>query len=360
MTPEALAEGLRQAILAQDFGAVGDGMREGRPPTHLPSIDLAVAAFPRGAPPVAANVLFSRDHPRAVVAEFAGGSRGLGAVRNVRYLADQRDAQLNSFVWFPGADWDALQWQPLAGEGAYRFVAPYPASLLKMMVAVGVGMAVDQGLADWPERAMRAMITVSDNDATTEMVALLHRHALIEPLLRRFEDCGLTTLRLRGTRPDGGWGNAAGAGVGQIQMTAWDSLRLMWLLDADAPPPPWLPAGTRLLSAASVAKIRGWLDAQEMHEILNSQRHLSVPGWVRGIPSEVHFAHKTGGTENYASDAGIARGRRPLKRHYLVAVLTNLGSRYAPHPDLATTWRLPSLGAAIDALLAPWLESAGA
>lgn len=333
-------------------------MRGGRSPTHLPSIDLAVAAFAPDGPggrsvPVAANVLLSRDHPQGLVAEFAPG---LGAVRNVRYLADQRDAELNSFVWFPGADWDRITWQALAGQGPNRFVAPYPASLLKVMVAVGVGMAVDQGLCDWPEAALAKMITVSDNTTTTEMVALLHRLGLIDALHERLARCGLSTLRLRGTRPDGGWGNSAGSGVGQIQMTAWDSLRLMWLLDADAPPAPWLEPGVQLLSPASVARIRGWLDDQQLHEILNSQRHVGLPGWVRGIPPEVHFAHKTGNTQNYASDAGIARGRPPLKRHYLVAVLTNLGSRYAPHPGLATTWRLPALGAAIDDLLAPWLE----
>jgi hypothetical protein len=72
----------------------------------------------------------------------------------------------------------------------------------------------------------------------------------------------------------------------------------------------------------------------------------------------LRFAHKTGTTENYASDAGIVRAIAPLKRHYLVALLSNLGTRYAPHAPCATTWRLPALGAAIDAALAPSLESA--
>ena len=39
-------------------------------------------------------------------------------------------------------------------------------------------------------------------------------------------------------------------------------------------------------------------------------------------------------------------------RRYIVAVLTSLGRRYAPHERCATTWRLPALGAAIDTLLA--------
>ena len=67
-----------------------------------------------------------------------------------------------------------------------------------------------------------------------------------------------------------------------------------------------------------------------------------------GIPADVRFAHKTGTTENYASDAGIARGPQ---RHYLVAVLTNLGTRYRPDERCATTWRLPALGAAVDRLM---------
>ena len=72
--------------------------------------------------------------------------------------------------------------------------------------------------------------------------------------------------------------------------------------------------------------------------------------------AEVHFAHKTGTTENYASDAGIVRGIAPQQRHYIVALITNLGTRYAPGEPCATTWRLPALGAAIDAAIAPWLE----
>ena len=36
---------------------------------------------------------------------------------------------------------------------------------------------------------------------------------------------GLHTLRLANTKPDGGWLNRDGAGVGQLQMTAWDTVR---------------------------------------------------------------------------------------------------------------------------------------
>jgi hypothetical protein len=349
MTHAELAAGLLDAVLAQDFGATADSRRGGAPLAHFPSIDLAAVVFPPRSRPAWANVLFSRQHPRGVVAAIGAHA---GAVTNVHYLADQRDGDGVSIAWLPEADWMNLRWRSLAGAGApLSFVAPYPASLLKMIVAVGVAMAVDEGLTPWPGAAMERMITVSDNDATTEMVALLHRHGLIEALHRRLHGCGLQTLQLRCTRADGGWTNAAGAGVGMIQMTAWDSARLMWLLDDEAPAPPWLAPGTELISDTSRARLRGWLDAQQLGEILSSTSLTHLPGWVAGIPAERRYGHKTGTTENYASDAGIVRGRAGDPVHYIVAVLTNLGTRYAPHAEAATTWRLPALGAAVDRLV---------
>ncbi|MGZ7215789.1 hypothetical protein ACXWOG_11365, partial [Streptococcus pyogenes] len=74
-------------------------------------------------------------------------------------------------------------------------------------------------------------------------------------------------------------------------------LRLIWRLDADAPPQP------ALVSAASRDRIRRALDAQRLHEILSSESLRALPGWVPGIPAS--FAHKTGNTQNYSSDAGI-------------------------------------------------------
>ena len=69
----------------------------------------------------------------------------------------------------------------------------------------------------------------------------------------------------------------------------------------------------------------------------------------RGIPSPpARFAHKTGNTQNYASDAGIVHDG---DLHYLIAVTTSLGSRYAPQPEAGTTWKLPALGGAVHAWL---------
>ncbi len=404
MTHDKLAHLLLAAVRAQRFELTADAMQGGAPIAHFPSIDLAVAAFPRHAPPVWANVLFSREHPLGVIADI--GSDG-GPVRNIRFDADVRDEQQRSVAWWPDSDWQRLHVPPLWGDGPHRFVAPYPASLAKLLVAVGVARLVDQQGASWADEVEHAgevrsiaqlgeeMITVSGNNATSALVALLHKSGVLGTTRDRLHDAfalyGLPTLRFENTRPDGGWGNAAGAGVGQLQMTAWDSARLLWLLDADAPPAPWLAPGTPpLVSRDSQRQLRQWLEAQALHEVLSSTALAGEPGWVAGLPAQLparwidadgavvaggyrfepdvrqaseratlRFAHKTGTTENYASDAGIVRGiSRPggpaRSCHYVIALTSNLGTRYAPSAHCATTWRVPALGRTIDAALMPW------
>ena len=408
MNEGELATALLQAVRAQSFEATPDAMRGGAPLANFPSLDLALIAFPQHTPPVWANVLFSREHPQGLVAQIAPAA---GAVQNIAYRADRIDAQLRSDVWLPDADWSRMRFEPLAGSGAHRFISPYPASLIKLMVAVAVARQVDAGACAWDTPVRYAgrtrpaadwaedMIVFSCNDSTSALVALLHAqraivragdHEVHNAVHEAFAAQGLATLRLADTRADGGWGNAAGAGVGHLQMTAWDSVRLLWLLDADAPPAPWLAVGTPpLVSAKNRARIRAWLDDQALHEILSSTALAGVPGCVQGLAAamparwigadgslfagtehafpadvrpasqraEVRFAHKTGTTQNYASDAGIVRGIAPRQRHYIVALITNLGTRYAPCEPCATAWRVPALGAAIDAAIAPWLEA---
>ena len=409
MTREQLAQALLQAVRAQHFEATPDAMRDGAPLAQFPNIDLAVVAFPPRSAPVFANVLFSREHPQGVVAEI---SPDAGAVRNIAFLADRTDAQGRSDAWLPDADWSSLHFAALSGSGAQRFVAPYPASLIKLVVAIGVARLIDAGACAWDsplafggrQRLVAAwaedMLVFSCNGSTSALVALLHAQRAIvregdqevhNALHAAFTLRGLATLRLADTRADGGWGNAAGAGVGHLQMTAWDSARLLWLLDADAPAAPWLAPGTpALVSDASRSHLRAWLDDQALHEILSSTALAGVPGWLPGLPAamparwigadgslfagtehafppdvrpassaaQVRFAHKTGTTENYAADAGIVRGIAPSARHYIVAMTSNLGTRYAPPgTPCATTWRLPALGAAIDASMAQWLDA---
>ncbi|MCZ8112755.1 MAG: serine hydrolase [Betaproteobacteria bacterium] len=360
----ALAEALRQAILAQRFDTTPDRLCDGAPVEAFPSIDLAVLRWAGGGrSAMAANVLFSREHPHGVVARFGAEGGGLGPVANLRFDADVRDAAGTSVAWQPGADWARIAFPPLlvpAGlaPGAPRFVAPYPASLLKLMVAVGLGLAVDAGRLGWAEvmPELTPMITVSDNDATDRAVALLHRAGVVDTLNRTLQQAwGLPTLQLNRTTPQGGWRNGDGSGVGQIHMTAWDTVRLLWILDPQAPPAPWLAPGTPTLAEATKRRLLAALAAQELDEILSSGRLRGLPGWQPGLPDAPQFAHKTGTTENYASDAGIVA--TPDGLHYGVAVLSNLGSRYRPRfvgaddDRAATTWKLPALGAAVHALM---------
>lgn len=360
----SLAEALRQAVLAQRFDTTPDRLRDGAPVEAFPSIDLAVVRFARGGRPArAANVLFSREHPHGVVARFGAEGGGLGPVANLRFDADLRDATGTSVAWQPGADWARIAFPPLVAPpglppGAPRFVAPYPASLLKLMVAVGLGLAVDAGRLSWTDAMpeLTPMITVSDNDATDRAVALLHRAGVVDTLNRTLQQAwGLPTLQLNRTTPRGGWRNGDGSGVGQIHMAAWDTVRLLWILDPQAPPAPWLAPGTPTLAEATKRRLLAALAAQELDEILSSGRLRGLPGWQPGLPDAPVFAHKTGTTENYASDAGIVAV--PGGPHYAVAVLSNLGSRYRPRfvgvddERAATTWKLPALGAAVHALM---------
>jgi hypothetical protein len=338
-----LPEALLHAVQALQFSQAPDRWQAGAPLGHMPSIDLAVAAFAPGRPARWANVLFSREHPQGHVARIGADA---GPLQGLRFDADRTNAAGDSDAWLPGADWDALHFQPLYGSGPLRFVAPYPASLLKLMVAVGVGLALDAGeLPGWPAD-LEPMVTVSSNEATDRCVALLHRTGWLPQRLNdTFAACGLPTLQLHRTTPAGGWRNADGSGVGHIHMTAWDTVRLLWLLDAAAPPPPWLPAGTPpLLQAATRAHLRALLQRQQLDEVLSSGRLRGEPGWVEGLPDAPAFAHKTGTTDNYASDAGILHTPQV---HCIVAVLTSLGRRYAATPACASTWRLPALGAAV-------------
>jgi hypothetical protein len=397
LNAETLANGLRRAVLAQDFGTTPDASQNGSAVDQFPSLDLAVLAFPVDGDPVGANVLFSREHPEGHVARIGAG---FSSVQDVAFEADAQDAHGVSSAWLAGADWRHMRFEPLFGSGT-RFVAPYPASLLKLMVAVGLAWALDKGLASLEEtwlhdgqaRSLRDwqfdMLAVSCNASTSALVSLLHHRGVLthgpqHPLHRLFEQLGLHTLRMVNTRPDGGWGNAAGAGVGQIQMTAWDTVRLLWWLAPQSAACPWLAADAPKLSDASRAELLRGLEQQGLDVVLSSSSLGGVSGCVPGIPNQLHprwqavdgsvavgsyrfpagargsaevqYLHKIGNTENYSADAGIVRGLAPQRRHYLVALLSNLGSRYAPNAVCATTWRLPKLGAAIDALMKDALE----
>lgn len=431
LTP--LERGLRAALVEArfdqvfDFGAEADDTCPkdtpcpSTPLARLPNVDLAVIAFPEGCPPAAANVLLSADLPRGHVSALDPAT---GQVTGVRFRRWDIQRWNRGTPARPGArSW--TQDPPLTaeddlvpGQTGVDFHVPYPASNFKLLVAVQALRLVDRGALDLDEpilhenarRPLRAwiddMITRSDNTSTRAIIRKLHQLGAMESLSALFAGLGLPTLQIHGTSPeDGGTWRP-----GSIHMGAWDTARLLWLLDPDAPRPSWRvdadnadnadnADGARFLGPASKALLHGLLREQAFHDALSTTALCGAPAISPGIPAllperwiaadgsvsldglrlapdarpcnaaaEVLFAHKTGQTLNYGSDAGIVTGLPGrARRHYIVALFTNLGYRYTdaeragrPLPCLTEgvcyTQRIPALGARIDALLREWLE----
>ena len=326
-----------------------------------------------------------------------------------------------------------------SGQELYTFMSPYPASLFKVLVAYHVLTMVDDNklsldepytyltgdeeetrtIRDW----MEPMITYSDNASTRALLQLLHARGEVDAMNAEFRRLGLGTLQINGTDPDTG-GNWQ---PGQIHMSALDTARLMWLIDG-APDdymlwrsPEGNPVTPAEISESSRAYLKDLLAQQGFNEALTTANFgtyqqgtevVGPPNTLPGIPSlvpsrwidpgdgsvtvdgvpygqdvryyndniaEVSFAHKTGLTYNYGSDAGIVESLpgKPY-RHYIIAYLSNLGYRYAdaafadrtsyPLYDevggIAYTQSIPALGKAIDSLFSnpppPSLSISGA
>lgn len=337
-----LQDALLQALRDARWDRLQDAWQGGAAPRERPSVDLALCLFRPGQAPLAAHGLCSREglFASAVPADF-------GPAQDLAFQADLQDADGRSLAWLPGADWSQLRFEPLHGQG-WRFVAPYPASLLKLMVATGLtawanehagDTAPDAALeATWPHDGdsrslrdwQRDMICLSCNRSTDALVAWSHAHGVLPAALPRLlHRLNLPTLRIERTTPQGGWRNVDGAGVGAIQMTAWDTLRLMWWLHPDLPPCPWT-THPRLP------------DTRALWQAMAEQQ---LPGLIRGR----RFAHKTGNTDNYSADGGLldlGEGRLAL-----VAMTSSLGKRYAEGDEGGFPPALVALGEQVASLL---------
>lgn len=428
----ALLAAVRDAHFEQvvDFGAGNDSRpvkaHLGLPAAqvaHPPNVNVAVIQLDaKGRMVDRAYVLQSRDHPGGLIVPLDKNS-GASSVRFLRWDIERSDGgtfsraddhPLTTKGWTnnpPLTEADDLV--PGRTNAPYQFMAPYPASLFKSMVAFHVLRMIDAGRLTLdteylyavtgakPEpRKIRAwldpMITVSDNHATSALLKMLHDKNEIEPLNREFRALNLGTLQINGTSAADGrnWS------PGQIHMTAFDVARLFWIMDG-GPGELWLgadgkPVTAKLLSAASRALLKKLLSEQGFNDALTTANFPGAKNVRPGIPAriaerwinptnghvvvagedfgvdiraanaraEVIFAHKTGLTFNYGSDAGIVTSLpgRPF-RHYVIAFLGNLGYRYAdevfamrtnfPAFDkvgpMAYTQRIPALGKAVDA-----------
>jgi hypothetical protein len=423
----AVLKAVRNAQFDQviDFGPANAGVDikpgSAKRIAHTPTIDVAVIQLDaRGKAVACANVLLSRDYPDGLVVPV-GWSTGASAVRFRRWDTEHS----NGGAFEAGHDtpetvkgWtnqppltDADDIVPGRTNAPHQFMAPYPASLFKLLVAFHVMRMADAGLLaldapftysappSKPEtRSIRTwldpMITVSDNRSASALLQLLHQKGQIDPMNGAFRDLGLGTLQINGTNPADGrnWQ------PGEIHMTAFDTARLLWLIDG-APGALWLaPNGqavtASVLTSGSRAFLKRLLLEQALNEALSTSNLAGAPNVRPGIPSEIAarwinptngmvvvnevsfgvdvrasnaraeviFAHKSGLTYNYASDAGIVTSLpgKPF-RHYIIVFLSNLGYRYTdeafanrsrgPYADpipIAYTQRIPALGKAID------------
>lgn len=397
---KVLLKAVRQVHFDQviDFGPVEDVFGSTPVPqiTHTPSVDVAVIQLDRnGKIKATADVLLSRDYPNGVSVPI-NQNEGTDAVRWRKWDIDRWNGgtfsddgtQLTTKGWKTNPPFTASDEIVPAGKNAsYQFMAPYPASLFKVMVAYYLMHLVDEGKLSLNQdytypvtdetrsirRWMNPMITYSDNESTRAMLKLLHDKNQIKGMNTEFRRLGLGTLQINDTDPatGGRWQ------PGKIHMTAIDTARLMWLIDGSSDQVLWKrPNGQAVtsdeLSDSSRKFLKQLLARQGFNEALSTSNFgtyrdkgklVGAPNTRPGIPAvvpaqwinpedgtvtvdgipygqdvrpfnqkaaEVNFLHKTGITYNYGSDAGIVKSRsgKPF-RHYIIAFLSNLGYRYA-------------------------------
>ncbi len=400
-----------------------------KPIAHPPNVNVAVLQLDeKGNLADRAYVILSRDYPNGLIVPL-DENLGATSVRFLRWDIDRANGgtfssdgkQLTTKGWTNDPPLTAAdELVPGRTNAAIQFMAPYPASLFKSMVAFHVMRMVDAGkislateyaysvadektdarkIRDW----LDAMLTVSDNHATSALLKMLHDKNEIEPLNREFRELNLPTLQINGTNPQTG----RGWSTSQINLTAWDIARMFWLIDGGAEKfwnaADGQPVTANILSEDSRAFLKKTLSEQAFNECLSTANFPGAKNVRPGIPArvagrwinstnghvivretedgnldygmdiraanaraEVNFAHKTGLTFNYGSDAGIVTSLpgKPF-RHYIIAFVANLGHRYAdevfvnrntfPAFDavgpIAYTQKIPALGKAVDEAL---------
>lgn len=376
------------------------------PVAQMPNVDIAVIQLDKnGGLRDVADVLMSRDYPNGLIVPI-DSNYGASSVRWRKWdiersdggtFSDQDGSRLSTKGWTNNPPLTAEDDIVPGSESAqYQFMMPYPASLFKLMVAYRLMRLVDAGILSLNQpytyaatgeetetRLIRLwidpMITYSDNKSTQALIKLLHDLNQMEAMNAEFRNLGLKTLQVNDTDPNTG----KGWQPGHIHMTALDTARLLWLIDgAKDNRVLWRrPNGQAVTSAeltnSSRSYLKGLLANQGFHEVLSTSNFCGAPNTQAGIPArvpsrwidpndgtvtvdgipygqdvrpcnavaEVLFAHKTGLTFNYGSDAGIVHSLpgKP-ERNYIIALIANLGYRYAD-PVFATRASFPCFDA---------------
>lgn len=382
---QRLADGLADALSTAGWGDLVDyhdrvdGVAQ--PIRALPNVDVAVIELDRTGHVVgAANVLLDRDKP--------SGHEVRIDPRTLQPLGVQF-TQWRTQRWNTQSAWDAgpADHDVLAGADAdVEFMLPYPASVLKVMVAYSILRLVDDGtltletehtyrrvdgrgcevdgrtrtVAAW----MEAMITVSANGPTCALLQLLEDLGELDAANQHFvSDLGLETLRMYPGQRDVGatWLDAPA----RMTMGAMDTAKLMLLVSGSTKSlwrgPDGRPIRADVLSQESREFFEGLLLEQGFHEVLSTGLLCGSGDTVPGIPAlvpdrfispttghgivagidfgydvrpcnetaEVTFAHKTGLISVAGNDAGIVRALPGEDgRWYVVALNASVGTRF--------------------------------
>lgn len=389
---DGLITALREAGWADlvDFARRVDGVAQ--PIAALPNVEAALIELGAdGHVAGAAYVVLDRDRPEGLSIAVDPQTLAATGVRFTQWRTARWD---DAARWSSGPDpVDELS----GGPGDPEFMLPYPASLLKLMVAWSTLRLVDAGrLALDDLHAYRqvdgrgcaphgevktvaerldAMITVSSNGATCALLQLLEDLGELDAANAHFAALGLGTFRMIPGQRDVGatWLDPPA----RMTMSALDTARLLLLLSGSERVGWRAPDGTRVtpdvLSAASRAFFRRLLAEQGLHEVLSTSLRcgspLTAPGIPAAVPSrfvdpdtghgvldgedyghdvrpcnaaaEVEFAHKTGLVSVAGGDAGIVRALPGGDgRWYVVALKASVGSRFG---DAAWARREPGL-----------------
>lgn len=353
---------------------------------YTPQVDVAVIELDTdGNIRDRANILVSRDYPNGVVAPIDSNlSSSSVKWQKWDYNAFETDSYGSSAPILPGRD-----------DAPLRYMATYPASVLKSMVAFGLVFLSDHGVVNvngnytyngvtkpitqWTAE----MIQYSNNTSAQAMIKYLHEVTYegqtgIQFLNAEMQRLGMTTLQLQGTSAatGGGWAN------GGVTMTSFDTARLDLLLDGGNGGVLWkTPEGLDVTSDILSEAGRQWLldiwSGSAFHWMLDTgnfcnwttpytgTRQYPAPGIPAVVPestlnpngtskiqwagspfatvdirpcneeAEVTYYNKYGLTENAGADAGIVKNLagKPF-RHYIISVMTNIGYRYGD-PELS-------------------------
>ncbi len=358
------------------------------PISFTPNIDLAVFRLGKeGQLLETANVILSPEFPEGRVVRPGG----INWKPDINFISWDKNRWIGSFLtenpleqghkppvnFYP----PRFQEEVLAGAEGNRdfFLSPYPASNFKLLVAFYIMRLIDQGEMDLedfyfyrppggiPEgRKLRdwlfAMVAFSDNSSTKALFQNLGTLNRLDELTGEFQKLGLNSLILRGIDPETGYHWRPG----NFNMTAFDTARLLWLIEG-GPGELWEGAGGKPIHSRELSSSRAFLKSlladQALHEALSTGSLGDLPGVEQGIPArvpekwidplagkiglpevglffetdvrprnaraEVTFAHKTGLTYNFASDAGIVKSLPGYPfRYYIISFFSTLGYRF--------------------------------